>query len=164
MVPAVSDLSFVNGWQTGPVLSPGLRSAVRRPVVRTATSTVWGVLPGWELRGLRSTRRWTCHRRICACSVKECHRSTGSVLFAVCWLATGGLGPFAFVALLLASQSCSGPRSSISYQYRLPSCTNSWTSLLFLTLAIAAVALAPVRSVSIPAFLTALSESRVSAV
>ena len=23
MVPAVSDLSFVNGWQPGPVLSPG---------------------------------------------------------------------------------------------------------------------------------------------
>ena len=55
-----------------------------------------------------------------------------------------------------------GPQSR--NQYRLPSCTNSWTSLLFLTLAIAAVALAPVRSVSIPAFLTALSESRVSAV
>ena len=49
MVPAVSDLSFVNGWQTGPVLSPGLRSAVRRPVVRTGvvrgitdSQALWG--------------------------------------------------------------------------------------------------------------------------
>ena len=32
-------LSVVNGWQTGSVLSPGLRPAVRRPVVRTAVST-----------------------------------------------------------------------------------------------------------------------------
>ena len=31
--------SVVNGWQTGSVLSPGLRPAVRRPVVRTAVST-----------------------------------------------------------------------------------------------------------------------------
>ena len=42
MVPAVSDLSFVNGWQPGPVLSPGLRPAVRRPVVRTAFSAFNG--------------------------------------------------------------------------------------------------------------------------
>ena len=31
--------SVVNGWQTGSVLSPGLRPAVRIPVVRTAVST-----------------------------------------------------------------------------------------------------------------------------
>ena len=30
--------SVVNGWQKGSVLSPGLRPAVRRPVVRTAVS------------------------------------------------------------------------------------------------------------------------------
>ncbi len=38
MVPAVSDLSFVNGWQPGSVLSLGLRPVVRGPVVRTAVS------------------------------------------------------------------------------------------------------------------------------
>ena len=30
---------LVNSWHLGPVLSPGLRPAVRRPVVRTAVST-----------------------------------------------------------------------------------------------------------------------------
>ena len=31
--------SVVNNWRTGPVLPPGLRPAVRRPVLRTAVST-----------------------------------------------------------------------------------------------------------------------------
>ena len=56
MVPAVSDLSFVNGWQPGPVLSPGLRPAVRRPVVRTAVPT-----SGPPARALRP-RPWASER------------------------------------------------------------------------------------------------------
>ncbi len=67
MVPAVSDLSFVNGWQTGFALSPGLRPAVRRPVVPSVMAASEGPLehhmpavrtapddpphgPGWPVR------------------------------------------------------------------------------------------------------------------
>ena len=47
---------FVNSWQAGPVLSPGLRPAVRRPVVRTAVSpSGWG-RPGSAPGGLRTLR------------------------------------------------------------------------------------------------------------
>ena len=61
--------SVVNGWRTGPVQPPGLRPAVRRPVVRTAVSPSGLGRHGSAPGGRRTWRSAQGTRNLASCAL-----------------------------------------------------------------------------------------------